>query len=96
MATLKFVQDIPLIPSDPSYPVVQDVASRLDQLAHVPMLICWGLKDFVFDSDYLAEWRRRFPDAEVFAFADAGHYILEDIPSTINPLINHFIRSHPL
>ena len=96
MATLRFVEDIPLEPSDPSYALVRSVASRLHRLMHVPMLICWGLKDFVFDRDYLNEWRRRFPDAEVYAFADAGHYIMEDIPSVINPLINHFLESHPI
>ena len=42
------------------------------------MLICWGERDFVFDHHFLAEWRRRFPEAEVHRFPDAGHYVLED------------------
>ena len=42
------------------------------------MLIGWGMKDFVFDRHFLDEWARRFPEAEVHRFADAGHYILED------------------
>ena len=51
------------------------------------MLICWGEKDFVFDQHFLDEWRRRFPEAEVHAFADAGHFVLEDAGEEIIPLV---------
>ena len=42
------------------------------------MLICWGEKDFVFDSTSSPSGERRFPAAEVHRFPDAGHYVLED------------------
>ena len=41
---------------------------RLHLLESVPMLIVWGMKDFVFDHHFLDEWVRRFPDAEVHRF----------------------------
>lgn len=78
IATLKFVQDIPSAPGDPSYSLLAETADRLHRLAHLPTLICWGERDAVFDGDYLAEWRRRFPRAQVCSMPDAGHYILED------------------
>ena len=78
LATLRFVQDIPLEPSHPSYALAKWTDDNLQRLAHVPMLICWGLRDFVFDETFLNEWRRRFPKAEVHAFEDAGHYVMED------------------
>ena len=59
------------------------------------MLICWGEHDFVFDSDYLDEWIRRFPDAEVHRFAEAGHYVLEDASEKIIPIVDRFLRRHP-
>jgi len=96
IATLRFVQDIPLAPKDPSYQTVQRVQDNLWRLAQIPMLICWGQHDVVFDGDYLAEWRRRFPRAEVHRFADAGHYVLEDVPEKIAPLISDFLSRHPL
>jgi len=80
LATLRFVQDIPLSPADPGYDIVEQVDRGLQRLAAKPMLVCWGERDFVFDRDYLAEWRRRFPSAEVHSFPDAGHYVLEDVP----------------
>ncbi|UCF93777.1 MAG: alpha/beta fold hydrolase [Desulfobacterales bacterium] len=96
MATLKFVQDIPLNPKDPSYAIVAAVDDKLQQFGHLPTLICWGAHDFVFDMDYLAEWQRRFPAAEVHCFADAAHYVMEDVPDKIVPLVADFLQRHPL
>jgi haloalkane dehalogenase len=59
------------------------------------MLVCWGERDFVFDRDYLAEWRRRFPLAEVHCFPDAGHYVLEDVPDRLLPLLKAFLKRNP-
>jgi pimeloyl-ACP methyl ester carboxylesterase len=94
LATLRFVQDIPLTQGDPSYPLVKFVDTNLHRLAHLPMLICWGKHDFVFDLDYLAEWRRRFPGAEIHLFERAGHYLLEDEPRAVTRTIRHFLRRH--
>ena len=96
IATLKFVQDIPVGKHDPSYDLVKHVDQHLHQLAHCPMLILWGKHDFVFDTDYLNEWRHRFPNAEVHLFADAGHYVLEDVPDKIVPLVKDFLFRHAL
>ena len=95
LATLKFVQDIPLSPADPSYGMAAEVDQRLEQLCGKPMLVCWGERDFVFDRDYLAEWRRRFPLAEVHRFPDAGHYVLEDAPDRVLNLLKDFLNRHP-
>jgi cis-3-alkyl-4-acyloxetan-2-one decarboxylase len=95
LATLKFVQDIPLSPADPSYAIAAEVDAGLQRLAEKPMLLCWGTRDFVFDSDYLAEWQRRFPKAEVHRFPEAGHYLLEDAAERLLPLVKDFLRRHP-
>lgn len=96
IAVLRFVEDIPLQPEDPSYALVRTVENDLDRFRSVPMLICWGERDFVFDRHFLAEWRRHFPQAEVHAFPDAGHYILEDAAEEVIPLIDGFLTRHPL
>ncbi len=93
IGVLRFVQDIPLRPGDPSYEPVSLVEEHLDRLAQVPMLICWGMHDFVFDEVYLAEWQRRFPRAEVHRFADAGHYVLEDAGDAIADLVRQFVKT---
>ncbi|MBA3303708.1 MAG: alpha/beta fold hydrolase [Acidimicrobiia bacterium] len=90
VAINQFVQDIPTDPAHPSYAVVFATGERLDRLAAVPTLICWGTKDPVFDLDYLAEWERRLPGAEVHR-VDGGHFVLEDAPDVVIPLIEGFL-----
>ena len=92
IATLKFVQDIPVGPKDPSYRLVKDVDHNLHKMKDIPMLICWGKRDFVFDHDYLAEWQRRFPKAEVHTFPDAGHYVLEDARDRVVDIVGKFFK----
>lgn len=96
IATLRFVQDIPLKPEDPGYELISQVETSLAKFSAVPMCICWGEKDFVFDRKFLSEWRRHFPQADVHSFPDCGHYILEDAKDDIIPLISQFLSGHPL
>ena len=95
IAVHRFVQDIPLEEGDRSWPIVKDVSDKLGQFARIPLLVCWGEKDFVFDGHFLAEWRRRLPSAEVHTFPDAGHYVLEDAHERILPLVKDFLARHP-
>jgi haloalkane dehalogenase len=92
IAVLRFVQDIPLTPADPSFALVKEVENGLARFRDVPMLICWGGQDFVFDDDFLNIWRKLFPQAEVHRFADAGHYVLEDKADEIIPLVRRFLE----
>jgi haloalkane dehalogenase len=96
IAVLRFVQDIPLRPGDRAYDLVEEVEQGLDRFRMLPMLICWGQRDWVFDRDFLAQWQSRFPQAEVHCFADAGHYVLEDAGAEILALVRDFLERHPL
>lgn len=91
-ATLRFVQDIPLEPGDPSFDLVDAVDRNLGQFGDRPMLILWGRHDFVFDLDYFAEWKRRFPRARHRRFDDAGHYLIEDKPVEIAAYVKDFLK----
>ncbi len=93
IATLRFVQDVPLAPGDRGYELVSATAARLPVFRDRPVLVCWGMKDFVFDHHFLAEWERILPQAEVHRFADCGHYILEDAAEEIIPLVRGFLES---
>lgn len=96
IATLRFVQDIPLHPRDLAWPIVNGVGERLPQFANTPLLICWGEKDFVFSLEFLEEWQRRLPHAQIHRFPDSGHYVLEDERETVVPLVRDFLVNHPL
>jgi haloalkane dehalogenase len=91
IATLRFVQDIPIHPEDRNYDLVSAVSAVIERFQDLPMAIFWGELDFVFDKNFLAEWERRFPKAELHRYPDAGHYILEDAQEEVIPLITEFL-----
>ncbi|MEZ4270811.1 MAG: alpha/beta fold hydrolase [Myxococcota bacterium] len=91
LAVHRFVQDIPLSPKDEAYDVVLQTQQHLGRLKQLPMLLCWGMQDFVFDSDFLEVWEKHFPEAQAHRFADAGHYVLEDAGQEIQKLIEGFL-----
>jgi haloalkane dehalogenase len=91
LAVHEFVLDIPLSENHESWQRVSATARGLSGLSDVPMMICWGMQDFVFDDDFLAEWLQRFPHAEVHRFQNAGHYILEDAPERVGRLVSEFL-----
>jgi haloalkane dehalogenase len=96
IAVLRFIQDIPLTPGDPSYELVKSVEEGLYRFGQTPMLICWGGRDFVFDDDYLSGWRGWFPQAEVHRFPDAHHLVLEDAGDEVLALVRDFLARHSL
>ena len=91
ISTLRFIQDIPLYPEDKNYQLVSNIELSLAHFKKVPTLICWGLKDFVFDKYFLDIWKEKMPHAQINEFADCGHYILEDASEQVIPLIETFM-----
>ena len=75
------------------YDIVDEVEFGLGQFVDRPTLICWGLKDFVFDHHFLKVWQKRFPRAEVLRFPDCGHYILEDATDEVVAAIKRFLQA---
>jgi cis-3-alkyl-4-acyloxetan-2-one decarboxylase len=94
-SVLRFVEDIPLDKEHESYDIVDQVDRNLQQFSNLPMLVCWGLNDFVFDIHYLDEWKKRMPNAEFHEF-DAGHYLLEDAGNEVIPIIQTFFKNNPI
>jgi cis-3-alkyl-4-acyloxetan-2-one decarboxylase len=96
IATLRFVQDIPLQPAHPSYDTLRQTEDGLAGFQDRPMLICWGDADFCFTPRFREEWQRRFPAAEVHAWTDVGHYVMEDAPDRFLDRVDDFLGRHPL
>lgn len=80
IATHRFVKDIPLSSTHPSYETLLKIEEGLSQFQNNPMLLLWGMKDFCFDETFLREWQKRFPKAKTVELANADHYLLEDAP----------------
>ena len=96
ISTLRFMQDIPLGEGDAAWPLLKATEAALPGYADRPAFIGWGLRDFVFDRHFLAGFRSALPQAEVRAFDDAGHYVLEDKHEVLVPAVRGFLDTHPL
>lgn len=96
ISTVRFMQDIPLAPGDAAWPLLEAAGKALPSFADRPAFVGWGLKDFVFDRHFLERFRADLPQAEVHAFDDAGHYVLEDKHEVLVPAIRAFLDAHPL
>ncbi len=93
IATLRFVQDIPLRAADDGFAIVEHTEANLHRFSNTPAMIGWGGRDFVFDSAFLRQWQQHLPNATVHLMPDVGHYVLEDAADELIPLITHFVRS---
>lgn len=91
IATLRFVQDIPFAPGDRAWPLVEEAGRCLHTFSDRPSFIGWGLRDFVFDRHFLEGFTGALPNAQVHAFDDAGHYVLEDKHAELVPAIRAFL-----
>jgi cis-3-alkyl-4-acyloxetan-2-one decarboxylase len=96
LSVLKFVQTIPLRPTDEGMDIVEQVEASLTQYANIPTLLLWGLKDYVFDRHFYEEWRRRFPHAEAHAWPDCSHYLLEDAGAEAIMRMARFLSERPI
>jgi len=94
IAVDRFVKDIPLRPSHPSFETLARIDSGIGQFSAHPMLLMWGMRDWCFSPEFLAEFERRFPHAQVCRFWDAGHYVFEDAHEVAIPKLQEFLASN--
>jgi pimeloyl-ACP methyl ester carboxylesterase len=92
IATLAFVQDIPLNKRHRSWTAGKLVEDNIGTLAEKPVMICWGKRDFCFNDHFLERIRASFPAAEVHEFPEAGHYVVEDAGAEILPMLRDFLQ----
>lgn len=92
LATAEFVRDIPLSDQDPAWKVLAETQQRLVDLQDKPILMAWGMKDFVFTPKVLDMWGEFFPQARVVRFEEDGHYVLEDAREALVPQIVEFLK----
>jgi cis-3-alkyl-4-acyloxetan-2-one decarboxylase len=91
-AVLRFVLDIPLAPSHPSYQTLVEIEQGLSKFADRPISIIWGMQDWCFTPKFLDRFLEFFPNAEVHRLADAGHYVVEDAYERIVPILDTFVK----
>jgi cis-3-alkyl-4-acyloxetan-2-one decarboxylase len=92
IAISRFVQDIPMNKSHKSYPTLKNIEENLINLQHKPIKIIWGADDFCFTKHFYYRFKAIFPKASGHLIENTGHYLLEDSPELINPMIRSFLN----
>ncbi|MCL2349113.1 MAG: alpha/beta fold hydrolase [Planctomycetaceae bacterium] len=90
LAVYRFVQDIPLSEKHTSFQTLREIENHLPDFRNFPIMLIWGMQDWCFSPEFLKRFLQFFPDAEVHRFDDAGHYVVEDVPEQIIPLLDRF------
>jgi haloalkane dehalogenase len=93
IATLKFVEDVPLYPSHPTWAVVSAVDEKLARLREKPLQLVWGEQDWCFTPTFRKGWQTRFPGARTVAYSDGAHFVLEDKRDHACATIHDFVRA---
>jgi cis-3-alkyl-4-acyloxetan-2-one decarboxylase len=91
IATLRFVEDIPLAPSHPSWNELARIEHGLAGLEGKPTCIVWGERDWCFTPEFRREWQRRFPRATVHVAPEAGHWVMEDARDDVVRWVGDFV-----
>jgi haloalkane dehalogenase len=90
VGALAFPRDIPLSENDASAPRFARISERLTELADLPALLVWGMRDPVFQPVFLGQWRELLPRAEVVELEGASHYLVEDEPNAVTDALQQF------
>jgi cis-3-alkyl-4-acyloxetan-2-one decarboxylase len=89
----RFVCDIPMRPSHPTYQTLVDIEKGLMQFRQHPVCLMWGMQDWCFTPEFLDRFITIFPQAEVHRWTDAAHYVVEDAYERIVPIIDTFVNN---
>ena len=61
----------------------------------LPAVILWGSKDIAFRKKELERWKSELANVEVHEFEDCGHFLAEENPDQIVPVLSSFMTRTP-
>jgi len=73
--------------------MLEEHERHLSKLAAVPLLLVWGRADRVVPPDHLERWRKHFPDAQVLALDDVGHFPQIEAPEDVSAALRRRFAS---
>ncbi len=71
---------------------LDSIWSDREAFSRLPALILWGARDIAFRRKELEIWRSELANAEVHEFEDCGHFLAEETPDRILPVISAFMK----
>ena len=89
----RFVKDIPMSQSHPTFATLQQLETSLQTLADKPTLLLWGMRDWCFRPECLRKFEALLPAATTVELEDVGHYVMEDAPEEATEAIQAFLQN---
>ncbi|MBU6952103.1 alpha/beta fold hydrolase [Hahella sp. HN01] len=71
---------------------LEELWEKRANIADIPALLLWGMKDFAFQERELRTWMQLLNHHTAVTFDDAGHFLPEDKGAEVCPLIADFLR----
>ena len=72
---------------------LQSIWDDRDTFVDKPSLILWGAKDIAFRTKELERWKTEFSQCEAHVFADCGHFVAEEAPHRVLPLLQQWMSA---
>lgn len=69
------------------------IGERLSMLKKKPVLILWGESDKMISTANLERWMQIFPNAKVEKFPQVGHFVCDEAPELVGPVLKQFFQS---
>ncbi len=68
-----------------------------ESLRSIPAMLIEGMADHAIPPEHaIADFRSLWPDGRVVELPGVGHYLQEDAPETLLPLVRQFLDLHPI
>ncbi len=92
-AQLSSVRQIPLLPIEPVWTMLEELSAELDGWM-VPTQIIWGMRDRVFVPWFMEQFEKYLPNhAATLRIEDASHFLQDDTPELITERIAQFTET---
>ncbi len=66
--------------------------SRRSNLVDKPAAIAWGMKDIAFREKELKTWMALLPNASVYRFEDAGHFVQDEKSAELTAILRQLMQ----
>ena len=70
---------------------LEEIWTDREKFAGKPSLVFWGLKDIAFRRKELEQWQTSLIDCQVHEFEDCGHFLAEEAPERMLPVLKAFM-----
>jgi len=93
IAIQRFVDEIPMSSRHPNHAVLVKLEKEIGRFSDRPVMLVWGMRDWCFTPRCLERFESVFPDAEVHRLEEAGHWVIEDVPTRVITCVDSFLES---